>query len=58
MAIEIKELHVKLHIGKDGGTQAKEGGVTVSSSGGIDADVLVTKAVKEVLRILKELEER
>jgi hypothetical protein len=58
MAIEIKELHVRLHVGKEGITPVKEGGTSVSSSGAIDADVLVTKAVKEVLRILKEMEER
>lgn len=58
MAIEIKELHVRLHVGKEGGTPVKEGKNSASSSGAVDADVLVTKAVKEVLRILKEMEER
>jgi len=58
MAIEIKELHVRLHVGKEGITQVKEGGNSNSSSGAIDTDVLVTKAVKEVLRILKEMEDR
>lgn len=59
MAIEIKELHVKLHVGKEGIAPVNAvGNPQQAVALAADPDELVTRAVKEVLRILKEMEER
>ena len=57
MAIEIKELHVKLHLGdkKPPGPNAESGSGCCDT---LDKEEVVEDAVKEVLRILKEQKER
>ncbi|WP_062056392.1 DUF5908 family protein [Aquimarina longa] len=59
MAIEIKELHIKLHIGTDQSSSTKESN---NSSGCCDEiankELIIDETIKEVLRILKEQKER
>lgn len=61
MSIHIKELNVTLHLGESGGakpssedTHTHENGC----SGSIDHAAVVEDTVKEVMRILKEKNER
>ncbi|MGB3465145.1 MAG: DUF5908 family protein [Cyclobacteriaceae bacterium] len=55
MAIEIKELNVKLHLNKgDGDTEEKKAGKMADTS----HDKLVEDVVSQVLNILKEQQER
>ena len=59
MAIEIKELHVKVHIGEDSAVKSEQ--VTKSSTtqaASINEEAIVAAAVKEVVRIMKEQQER
>jgi hypothetical protein len=59
MAIEIKELHVKVHIG--GEATAKPEQVAKSNTAqaaSINEEAIVAAAVKEVVRIMKEQQER
>ncbi len=64
MAIEIKELHVKLHIGDNqsgGGTSNSQPSKSDGSNdaGGVsDKEAIIQDTVKEVLRILKDKQER
>ena len=59
MAIEIKELHVKLHIGDTSSANAEGANSTCNGAGEItDKEVVIEETVKEVLRILKEQKER
>lgn len=59
MPIEIKELHVRLHLGH--GEKGKPATPSQNQGGWDeipDKETLVKEAVKEVLRILEEQEER
>jgi len=58
MAIEIKELHVRLHVGKEEQTVSGTEKNNQSQETAVDSDQLVARTVKQVLRILKEMEER
>lgn len=55
MAINIKELNIKVHVG--GSEQSSTPQKSVNGSTTSD-EKLVKKTVSEVLRILKEMEER
>lgn len=55
MAINIKELNIKVHVGGNEQNTAPQKSVNVSNT---SDEKLVKKTVSEVLRILKEMEER
>jgi hypothetical protein len=56
MAINIKELNIKLHVGSGNTSSSTQRQGTDQPSA--SEEVLVKKTVKEVLRILKEQKER
>lgn len=65
MSIHIKELNVTLHLGESGGAKPSSDDTNEESntnadccSGSIDHAAVVEDTVKEVMRILKEKNER
>lgn len=58
MAININNLHVRLHVSESNSNTTKATNGSSCSNDSFNQEEVVQDTVKEVLRILKELEER